>query len=181
MNLSVEEGEFVRVGGPLGISQTALFELIAGLEFPDSGQVFVDSKVVERPSREVIAVFRQDTLFPWLSLLGNVEWPLRRLGLDEKDRKIRAIEAIESARASGVMHAHPHELKGALKLRGAIARALAMRPKVLLVDASCPALKPQERQSIGEELRSLWHRTKMTVLFAAGEVASLPGRNIEIP
>ena len=95
VNFSIEEGEFVCVIGPSGCGKSTLISLIAGLEFPDSGQVFVDSKVVEGPSRDRLVVFQEAALFPWLTVLENVEFGLKIAGVAQQERRERALEAVK--------------------------------------------------------------------------------------
>ena len=170
INLSIEEGEFVCVIGPSGCGKSTLISLIAGLEFPDSGQVFVDDKIVEGPSRDRLVVFQEAALFPWLTVLGNVEFGLKLAGVGEEERKTRALEAIKMVHLSRFINAHPHELSGGMKQRAAIARTLVMDPKILLMDEPFAALDAQTRQMLQEELQEIWQRTKKTVLFVTHNV-----------
>ena len=170
INFSVEEGEFICVIGPSGCGKSTLISLIAGLEFPDSGQVFVDSKVVEGPSPDRLVVFQEAALFPWLTVLGNVEFGLKIAGVGEEERRTRALDAIKMVHLSKFIHAHPHELSGGMKQRAAIARTLVMDPKILLMDEPFAALDAQTRQMLMEELQEIWQRTKKTVLFVTHNV-----------
>ena len=170
INLSVEEGEFICVIGPSGCGKSTLISLIAGLEFPDSGQVFVDSKIVEGPSRDRLVVFQEAALFPWLTVLGNVEFGLKIAGVREEERKTRALEAIKMVHLSRFINAHPHELSGGMKQRAAIARTLVLDPKILLMDEPFAALDAQTRQMLQEELQEIWQRTKKTILFVTHNV-----------
>jgi len=170
INLSMEEGEFICVIGPSGCGKSTLISLIAGLEFPDSGQVFVDDKIVEGPSRDRLVVFQEAALFPWLTVLGNVEFGLKLAGVGEEERKTRALEAIKMVHLSRFINAHPHELSGGMKQRAAIARTLVMDPKILLMDEPFAALDAQTRQMLQEELQEIWQRTKKTVLFVTHNV-----------
>lgn len=170
INFSIEEGEFICVIGPSGCGKSTLISLIAGLEFPDSGQVFVDSKVVEGPSRNVLVVFQEAALFPWLTVLDNVEFGLKIAGVSQDERRARAIEAIKMVHLSKFINAHPHELSGGMKQRAAIARSLVLKPQVLLMDEPFAALDAQTRQMLMEELQDIWQKTKMTVLFVTHNV-----------
>src|SRR3989338_1820136 len=170
INFSVEEGEFICVIGPSGCGKSTLISLIAGLEFPDSGQVFVDSKVVEGPSPDRLVVFQEAALFPWLTVLGNVEFGLKIAGVAEEERRTRALDAIKMVHLSKFINAHPHELSGGMKQRAAIARTLVMDPKILLMDEPFAALDAQTRQMLMEELEDIWQRTKKTILFVTHNV-----------
>ena len=170
INFSIEEGEFVCVIGPSGCGKSTLISLIAGLEFPDTGQVFVDSKVVEGPSRDRLVVFQEAALFPWLTVLENVEFGLKIAGVGQQERRDKALEAVKLVHLSRFVNAYPHQLSGGMRQRAAIARALVMDPKILLMDEPFAALDAQTRQMLQEELQEIWQRTKKTVLFVTHNV-----------
>jgi len=170
INFTIEDGEFICVIGPSGCGKSTLISLIAGLEFPDSGEVFADSKIVEGPSRDRLVVFQEAALFPWLSVLENVEFGLKIAGVPEKERRERALEAIKTVHLSRFVNAQPHELSGGMKQRTAIARALVMNPKILLMDEPFAALDAQTRQMLQAELQDISHKTKKTILFVTHNV-----------
>ncbi len=170
INFTIEDGEFICVIGPSGCGKSTLISLIAGLEFPDSGEVFADSKIVEGPSRDRLVVFQEAALFPWLSVLENVEFGLKIARVPEKERRERALEAIKAVHLSRFVNAQPHELSGGMKQRTAIARALVMDPKILLMDEPFAALDAQTRQMLQAELQDISHKTKKTILFVTHNV-----------
>ncbi len=170
VNFSIEEGEFVCVIGPSGCGKSTLISLIAGLEFPDTGQVFVDSKVVEGPSRDRLVVFQEAALFPWLTVIENVEFGLKIAGMATQERREKAIESIKLVHLSRFVNAYPHELSGGMRQRAAIARALVMNPKILLMDEPFAALDAQTRQMLQEELQDIQQKTKKSVLFVTHNV-----------
>lgn len=170
INFTIEEGEFICVLGPSGCGKSTLISLIAGLEFPDSGQVFVDDKIVEGSNPEALMVFQEAALFPWLTVLENVEFGLKIKGISEKERKERALEVIKMVHLARFVNAHPHELSGGMRQRAAIARALVLDPKILLMDEPFAALDAQTRQMLQEELQIIWQKTKKTILFVTHNV-----------
>ncbi len=170
INFTIEEGEFICVIGPSGCGKSTLISLIAGIEFPDSGEVYVDTKRVEGPSGDRIVVFQEAALFPWLTVLHNVEFGLKIAGVPAEERRERALEAIKLVHLSRFVNAHPHELSGGMKQRAAIARALVMNPKILLMDEPFAALDAQTRQMLQVELQDIWQKTKKTVLFVTHNV-----------
>ena len=170
INFSIEEGEFVCVIGPSGCGKSTLISLIAGLEFPDTGQVFVDSKAVEGPSKDRLVVFQEAALFPWLTVLENVEFGLKIAGAGQKERREKALEGIKLVHLSRFVNAYPHQLSGGMRQRAAIARALVMDPRILLMDEPFAALDAQTRQMLQEELQEIWQKTKKTVLFVTHNV-----------
>ena len=170
VNLNVEDGEFVCVIGPSGCGKSTLISLVAGLEFPDTGQVFVDSKSVEGPSRDVLMVFQESALFPWLSVIENAEFGLKIAGVPQEERRQKALDALKMVHLSRFIDAHPNQLSGGMKQRAALARALVMDPKILLMDEPFGSLDAQTRQMLQEELQEIWQKTKKTVIFVTHNV-----------
>ncbi len=170
VNFTIEPGEFICVIGPSGCGKSTLISLIAGLEFPDSGEIYVDSKRVEGPSRDRLVVFQEAALFPWLTVLDNVVFGLKLAGVPEKERKERALEVIKLVHLSRFVNAHPHQLSGGMKQRAAIARALVMDPEILLMDEPFAALDAQTRQMLQAELQEIWQKTKKTIFFVTHNV-----------
>ena len=170
INFEVAEGEFVCVIGPSGCGKSTLVSLVAGLEFPDSGQVFVDSKIVEGPSPDRLVVFQEAALFPWLTVLENVAFGLKIKGVSESERIQKSLEAIKMVHLSRFVNAHPHELSGGMKQRAVIARALVMDPKILLMDEPFAALDAQTRNMLQEELQAIWQKTRKTIIFVTHNV-----------
>jgi NitT/TauT family transport system ATP-binding protein len=170
VNFSIEDGEFVCVIGPSGCGKSTLISLIAGLEFPDTGEVFVDSKRIEGPSRDRLVVFQEAALFPWLTVIENVEFGLKIAGVAAQERREKALESIKSVHLSRFVNAYPHQLSGGMRQRAAIARALVMDPKILLMDEPFAALDAQTRQMLQEELQEIQQKTKKTVLFVTHNV-----------
>jgi len=170
VNFSIEEGEFICVLGPSGCGKSTLISLIAGLEFPDTGEVFVDTKIVDGPSRDRLVVFQEAALFPWLSVLENVEFGLKIAGVSAEVRRARALEAVKMVHLSRFVNAQPHQLSGGMRQRAAIARALVMDPKILLMDEPFAALDAQTRQMLMEELQEIWQKTKKTICFVTHNV-----------
>ena len=170
INFSIEEGEFICVIGPSGCGKSSLISLIAGLEFPDSGEVYVDSKIVEGPSRDRLVVFQEAALFPWLSVQENVEFGLKLQNIPKEERRERAFQSLKLVHLTRFLNAYPHELSGGMRQRVAIARALVMDPKILLMDEPFAALDAQTRQMLQEELQEIWQKTKKTVFFVTHNV-----------
>ena len=170
INFEVAEGEFVCVIGPSGCGKSTLVSLVAGLEFPDSGQVFEDSKIVEGRSPDRLVVFQEAALFPWLTVLENVAFGLKIKGVSESERIQKSLEAIKMVHLSRFVNAHPHELSGGMKQRAVIARALVMDPKILLMDEPFAALDAQTRNMLQEELQAIWQKTRKTIIFVTHNV-----------
>ena len=175
VSLTVAEGEFVCLLGPSGCGKSTLLHLIAGLERPDAGQVLVDGSPVTGPGPRRMVVFQDAALFPWLSVLGNVEFGLRMANVPKRERHTQAIAYIKLVHLSKFAHAYPHQLSGGMRQRVAIARALAMQPDILLMDEPFGSLDAQTRAVLQEELLEIWERTKRSVLFVTHNVREATG------
>ncbi len=171
VNLDVHRGEFLCLLGPSGCGKSTLFNIIAGLERPDSGEVRLEGESVGGPGPDRVVVFQDGALFPWLTARGNVEFGLSMLGLPAAERKVRAEEALEMVRLGKFADSCIHELSGGMRQRVAIARAVAMRPKVLLMDEPFAALDAQTRNVMQEELQRIWAETGKTIIFVTHNVS----------
>lgn len=175
INLAVDDGEFVSLLGPSGCGKSTLIHLIAGLERPDSGTILVGGRPVAGPHPSRIVVFQEAALFPWLDVLGNVEFGLRMAGLDPRRRRDRALEYIRLVHLSKFVHAYPHQLSGGMKQRVAIARALALQPEILLMDEPFASLDAQTRAVLQNELLEIWELARPTILFVTHNVREATG------
>ena len=165
VDLHVEDGEFVSVIGPSGCGKSTLMDIVAGLERPTTGTVRIDDEPLDRPHPDVGVVFQQDATFPWLTNRQNVEFGLRRTGLSKRDRARRAMETLELVGVGPFADHHPGQLSGGMRQRVNIARVLAARPRILLMDEPFGALDEQTRLRLGDELLRIWRETGATVLF----------------
>ena len=175
INFVIDQGEFVSLLGPTGCGKSTLINLIAGLEFPDAGQILVNGNPVEGPGPRRAVVFQDAALFPWLSVLGNVEFGLRMAKMPKAERRIEATAYIKLVHLSKFSHAYPHQLSGGMRQRVAIARALALQPDILLMDEPFGALDAQTRMVLQGELLEIWQRTKCSVLFITHNVREATG------
>jgi NitT/TauT family transport system ATP-binding protein len=152
INLSVAQGEFVCLLGPSGCGKSTIINLIAGLDRAETGSITVGGRPVTGPDPTRVVVFQEAALFPWLSVLGNVEFGLRVAGVPPATRRTRALEYIKLVHLSKFVHAYPHQLSGGMKQRVAIARALVLQPAILLLDEPFAALDAQTRAVLQNEL-----------------------------
>jgi sulfonate transport system ATP-binding protein len=169
-SLLVEPGEFVSLVGPSGCGKSTLLRLIAGLDYPDSGLVQIGDQPVYGPGLDRGIVFQDHRLFPWLSVESNIRLSLRRSPLSEvqKDRIVR--DLIELVGLSGFERAHPHQLSGGMSQRAAIARALAPRPGILLLDEPFGALDSLTRTRLQNEFLRIWEHEGITMLMVTHDV-----------
>ncbi|HWI53461.1 MAG TPA: ABC transporter ATP-binding protein [Symbiobacteriaceae bacterium] len=171
VSLQVGRGEFLCLLGPSGCGKSTLFNIIAGLEQPDSGQVLIEGEPVTEPGPDRVVVFQDGALFPWLTVRGNIEFGLAMQKIPAAERRERAEEALAMVRLHKFADVCIHELSGGMRQRVAIARAIVMRPKVLLMDEPFAALDAQTRNVMHEELQRIWVQTGKTVIFVTHNVS----------
>src|SRR5690625_3376616 len=164
IQLSIQEGEFIALLGPSGCGKSTLLSMIAGLDQPSSGTVLIDKKQVQGPGNDKSMVFQEPALFPWLTVINNIMFPLRKK-LNKKERLHLAHYYLQMVHLSKFSDHYPHELSGGMQQRVAIARALAMDTKLLLMDEPFGALDEQTRLILQDELEDIWLRTRKTIIF----------------
>ncbi|MBI4955967.1 MAG: ABC transporter ATP-binding protein [Myxococcales bacterium] len=169
-SLHVEAGELVCLVGPSGSGKSTILSLLAGLLAPVRGQVLEDGVPVRGPSPSRAVVFQEAALFPWLSLRANVEYPLSLSGVGRRERAARATELLRTVHLARFAASYPHELSGGMRQRGAIARALATDPKVLLMDEPFAALDAQTREILQGEVEQIFLATGKTIVFVTHNV-----------
>nr|QNO42940.1 vitamin B12 import ATP-binding protein BtuD [Methanosarcinales archaeon ANME-2c ERB4] len=170
INLEVKPAEFLCIIGPSGCGKTTLLRMVAGLDHPTSGKIILDRKEVKCASPDRGMVFQEFSLFPWRTVLKNVEFGLEINGMKEKERREIAEKYIALVGLKGFENHYPYELSGGMKQRVAIARALATEPSILLMDEPFGSVDAQTRNVLQEELLRIWKRTKKTVLFVTHSV-----------
>lgn len=170
LDLDIRAGEFLVLVGPSGCGKSTLLDLVAGLASPTAGKVLVNGRPVTGPGLDRGIVFQQYALLPWRTALGNVLFGLESLGLRRAEREERARAHLSLVGLEGFENRYPHELSGGMKQRVAIARSLAYRPEVLLMDEPFAALDAQTRESLQEELLRIWSGSGTTVLFVTHSI-----------
>ncbi|MER6280563.1 MULTISPECIES: ABC transporter ATP-binding protein [unclassified Streptomyces] len=168
LDLTVRPGEFLALLGPSGCGKTTALRMLAGFEHPDSGAVLVDGEDVTRvPAhrRDAGMVFQSYSLFPHLDAVDNVAFGLRMRKVRTAERRARAAELLELVGLGDKGARYPHQLSGGQQQRIALARALALRPRVLLLDEPLSALDAKVRLTLREEIRRLQQELGITTLF----------------
>lgn len=163
-------GAFTCLVGPSGCGKSTLLDLVAGLKPPTEGSIQVAGEPVTGPRPDMAMVFQQPALFPWKTVVGNVTVGLRARGVPKAETVRRALDQLEVVGLSQFARAYPHELSGGMAQRVGLARALVLRPAVLLMDEPFAAVDAQTRTVLQEELRSLLGVHRMTVLFVTHDV-----------
>lgn len=162
---------FVSVVGPSGCGKSTLLSVIAGLQAATSGRIEIDGRRVAGPDRDVGVMFQEDSTLPWKSVTDNVRFPLQIARLPRTEQTERAQRAIDLVGLAGFERRYPAELSGGMRQRVALARTLAMRPSVLLMDEPFAALDQQTRLLLGAEVRRIWGETHQTVLFVTHDIS----------
>jgi NitT/TauT family transport system ATP-binding protein len=170
LNLEINEGQFVSLLGPSGCGKTTILRLIAGLETPSKGVIFERGKKVEGPGSDRGMVFQEFALFPWRTVIKNIEFGLEIKGISKEERRRIAEEYVDLVNLEGFEDVHPNELSGGMKQRVGIARALANEPDVLLMDEPFGSLDAQTRNIMQRELLRIWEKTSKTVIFVTHSV-----------
>ena len=163
-------GEFRVLLGPSGCGKSTILRLIAGLDHPDTGEVLVDGKPVSRPGRERGMVFQKYTSFPWLTVERNVGYGLKINGVPKAERDQTVAQLIQQVGLAGFEKSYPDTLSGGMQQRVAIARTLAVRPHVILMDEPFGALDAQTRGDMQELLLKIWQESASTILFVTHDV-----------
>jgi NitT/TauT family transport system ATP-binding protein len=170
ISLDIRAGEFVCVVGPSGCGKSTLLNIVAGLDRPTSGSVTFDGAAVRGPGADRVVVFQEAALYPWLNVRANVEFGLKMRGVPRRERRERVDRFLELVNLERFDRAFVHELSGGMKQRVQLARALAVEPRMLLMDEPFAALDAQTRDVQQEELQDIWARTGSTILFITHNV-----------
>jgi NitT/TauT family transport system ATP-binding protein len=170
IDLSIEEHEFVTIVGPSGCGKSTLLYLVGGFLRPSAGDLRLRGRPITRPGPDRGIVFQRYSLFPWLTVRGNIGFGLdeQRTPRGERDRIVD--DYVRMMHLEGFEDCYPRQLSGGMQQRVALAQALACRPDILLMDEPFGALDAQNRRILQDELRRIWRRDTKTVLFITHDV-----------
>ena len=169
VSFSVAAGEFVSIIGPSACGKSTLLRLIAGLDFPSSGELRVGNQTISSPNAERGLVFQDPSLFPWLTVRQNIRSGLVALGV-VREKHHEVDEFIRLVGLEGFADVYPHHLSGGMAQRVALARALITHPKVLLLDEPLGALDAFTRMQMQDEVLRLWQARLTTMLLVTHDI-----------
>ena len=181
VSLNIRSGEFLTIIGPSGCGKSTLLRMIGDLLPPSAGQISIDGKTPDaaRRARTCGIVFQSPTLMEWRTIAHNIELPLEIVGAPRAERAQRSQELLDLIRLRDFAARYPRELSAGMQMQVAIARALAYRPSILLLDEPFGALDEITRERLGNELLDMWERTQVTIAFvthSVGEAVRLSDR-----
>ncbi len=159
LSIDIGAGEFVCIVGPSGCGKSTFLHMVGGFESITGGDLLLHGRQITKPSPDRGMMFQDYSLYPWLTVLENVCWPLEMKGVAKDDRLARGRQILETVNLKRFADFYPGQLSGGMKQRVALARLLALDPEILLMDEPFGALDAQTREVLQEELRSVWLRT----------------------
>jgi NitT/TauT family transport system ATP-binding protein len=170
VSLQVRQGEFISLVGVSGCGKTTLLRIIDGLEEADTGDIALEGKRLDGVSQHMSYVFQDINLLPWRSVIDNVALGLEVKGIRKADCRTRAMEVLEMVGLGAVAKSAPYTLSGGMQQRVGVARALALGPKVLLMDEPFGQLDNFTREALQVEIANLWDRLGTTIIFVTHDV-----------
>ncbi|HVA15530.1 MAG TPA: ABC transporter ATP-binding protein [Stellaceae bacterium] len=170
ISLAIADGEFISIVGPSGCGKTTFLRIVAGLESASAGEVRIDDEIVKKPGIDRGFVFQNDNLLPWRTVLANALIGPEVSGSANAEAKRRTIDLLKLVGLAGFEQYYPRQLSGGMRQRVNLARALAIDPKVLLMDEPFAALDAQTREIMQTELIRIWEQGRKTVLFVTHQI-----------
>ncbi len=170
INMEISDGEFICIVGPSGCGKSTLLNLIAGLETPTSGKIILDDKEVRGPGADRVVMFQEPALYPWLNVMENVKFGMKLAGVPKNEQETRAEKYLKMVHLWDFREYAVHELSGGMKQRTALARALTMDSKIMLMDEPFSALDKQTINKLRAELEAIWEETGRTIIYVTHSV-----------
>lgn len=170
LSLSIDPNAFVSIVGPSGCGKSTFLHIVGGFEPATGGTITLDGRPVGRPGPDRGMMFQELSLFPWLTAIENVSWPLEMKGMPKASRLDKAREYLDLVHLSRYADFYPAELSGGMKQRVALARLFALDSQMLLMDEPFGALDSQTRELLQEELQAIWRRDRKTALFVTHDI-----------
>jgi len=170
INLTIKEGSFTSIVGPSGSGKSTMLNMIAGLEYPTSGQILLDGEPITGPGSDRVVMFQEAALFPWLSVIDNVKFGMRMAGVSKEEQERKAMYYLDMVHLGKYRDFAVHQLSGGMKQRVSLARSLTMDSKILLMDEPFSALDKQTTNILRDEVESIWEKTRKTVILITHSV-----------
>jgi NitT/TauT family transport system ATP-binding protein len=170
LNFDIYDNEFVCIIGPSGCGKSTLLKMIAGFQFPTSGELLDNDKKITNVSYERAMVFQEDAVFPWLNVRNNVEYGLKVRNVSKQKMKENVEHYINIVGLNNFQNSFPKELSGGMKKRVDLARVLANEPRILLMDEPFGALDAMTKENLQEELVQIWEKSKNTIVFVTHDI-----------
>jgi NitT/TauT family transport system ATP-binding protein len=170
VSLDVRQGEFISLVGTSGCGKTTLLRIIDGLDDADAGEISLEGRRLNGVTHDMAYVFQDINLLPWRSVVDNVALGLEARGVGKSERRRRALEVLEMVGLESVANVAPYTLSGGMQQRVGVARALAVGPKVLLMDEPFGQLDNFTREALQVEIAQLWAKLGTTIIFVTHDV-----------
>lgn len=170
VKLEIKQGEFVCLLGPSGCGKSTLLNIIAGLDESTTGKVTLNGKTIKEPGTDRAVMFQESALFPWQTVIENVEFGMKIAGVAPAKRKEIALKYLKMVHLTKFQNSYVHELSGGMKQRVALARALTLDSEVLLMDEPFAALDSQTKNILHMELQKIWLETGKTIILVTHNV-----------
>lgn len=170
LNLNIARGELVSLLGPSGCGKSTLLKMFAGLEHPSAGMLRWNGQPTLAQQCKMAMVFQEATLMPWATIEENVRLPLTLAGVSKAGSTPQVMQALLAVGLENFLRARPRELSGGMQMRAALARALVIQPDLLLMDEPFGALDEFTRHKLDADIRALWARRNLTVLFVTHSI-----------
>ncbi|RLG94614.1 nitrate ABC transporter ATP-binding protein [Candidatus Bathyarchaeota archaeon] len=170
LSLQVSKGELLCILGPIGCGKSTLLNMIAGFEKPTSGRILLEGREIEGPGPDRVMVFQEETLFPWMTILDNIMFGLRLKGLSDEESRREAQRHLSLVGLEKFSAFRPHELSGGMKRKAELARALAIDPKILLMDEPLSSIDAISRAGLLREILRVWERSGKTIIYVTHNI-----------
>jgi len=170
LSLQVSRGELLCILGPIGCGKSTLLNMIAGFEKPTSGRILLEGKEIEGPGPDRVMVFQEESLFPWMTTLDNIMFGLRLKGLSDEESRREAQRYLSLVGLEKFSAFRPHELSGGMKRKAELARALAINPKILLMDEPLSSIDAISRSGLLREILRVWEKTGKTIIYVTHNI-----------
>lgn len=170
LDLDADEGVFLSILGPSGCGKSTFLHIVGGFETATAGNILLDGTPVTAPGPDRGMMFQDLSLYPWLTVVQNITWPMEVQRVPKAERQERARELLEIVGLDRFADCYPAELSGGMKQRVALARLIALDPRMMLLDEPFGALDAQTRELVQEEMQAIWRRDRKTALLVTHDI-----------